>query len=517
MRKDKIIFTRLAPVAIALSLLGGCSDTSSNSEAMASTDTAEAAAAGMSDAQNTGRPEDAVARVGDEYITFSLLNTMLNSSAVVGLSIPALGTRERNQVIITLMDKAISANLLYLDAKQQGVDKTPAYQQNIRRFEDAVLASLYRNKHLYGDIQVSEEEIQEQFKSAEKAGEEMTEADRAAIEASLRNAKLNTLKTRLRSRIREGVNIEIERDVLNPDKDDERTDETVVARVDNDVVTWGDVKESMQGADRRVESAEFYIDVNTERQKRLDTYIDTLIMANKGRAAGLESDPSYLERTKEYRKTSLINLHRGNLLQSWKPSDEELKAYFEAHKDQITIPEMRKVQMVVLKTKEEAEDIKQKIESGEMTMFEAARDYSIDPNAKQTLGEMGWVMRGTGFPELDEFTFFQEPDVVGGPVESPAGWHLVKVLDVQDAQMQYLEEPQARRMTLRMYMNDKLDNYVIELRKNNFEVAVYEDELVHQFKREADFVASLTEKAAEEGSVTSEREADLKEMMEKQQ
>jgi hypothetical protein len=290
-----------------------------------------------------------------------------------------------------------------------------------------------------------------------------------------------------------------------------------VAKVGAIPVTWGDVKEFMQGADRRAEGAEFYLDANTERQKRLDTYIDTLIMADKGRAAGLESDPSYLTRTQEYRKTRLINLHRGQLLQGWAPSDEELKAYFEAHKDKIAVPEMRKVQMVVLKTKEEAEDIKQKIESGEMTMFEAARDHSIDPNAKKTLGDMGWVVRGTGFPELDEFTFFQEPEVLGGPVESPAGWHLVKVLDVQDARMQYLEEPQARRMTLRMYMDEKLDAYVIDLRKNDFKVAVYEDELVRQFQREAEFVAGLTEQAAREGSVTSEREADLKEMMEKEQ
>jgi peptidyl-prolyl cis-trans isomerase C len=345
----------------------------------------------------------------------------------------------------------------------------------------------------------------------------MTEADHAAIEASLRNDKLNTLKTRLRSRIREGVTIEVDRDVLDPDKDEDRTDATVVAKVDATPVTWGEVKEMVQGADRRTERAEFYLDTNTERQKRLDIYIDTVTMANKGRAAGLESDPVYLQRTREYRKTHLINLHRRQLLQSWTPSDEELKAYFEAHKDQISVPEMRKVQMVVLSTKEEADAIKQKIESGEMTIFEAARDHSIDPNAKQTLGEMGWVMRGTGFTELDEFTFFQEPEVIGGPVQSPAGWHLVKVLDVQDAQMQFLEEPQTRRETLRLYLGEKLDNYVIALRENNFKVAVYEEELARQFQRESDFIASLTEKAAEEGSITSEREAELKEMMEKEQ
>ena len=45
---------------------------------------------------------DIIARVGGEIITFSELNTMLNSSAMVGLSIPALGTRDRNEVIITL-------------------------------------------------------------------------------------------------------------------------------------------------------------------------------------------------------------------------------------------------------------------------------------------------------------------------------------------------------------------------------------------------------------------------------
>jgi peptidyl-prolyl cis-trans isomerase C len=505
MRDNNIRFTCLAVSVLGLSLLGGCGDKSNDATATPATSVPQAATA----EQFSG----VVATVGDEEITFSLLNTMLNSSAMVGLSIPALGTPERNQTIITLLDKAISANLLYLDARQRGVDRQPVYQQDIKRFEDAVLASLYRAKILYGDIQVSEEEIQESFKRGAEEGEELTADGRMAIEASLRNAKLNTLKTRLRSRIREGATVEVEQDVLNPDKDDARTDDTVVARVDNAVITWGDVKEVMLGADKRAESAEFFLDSDTERLKRLDVLIDNQVMANKGRAAGLESDPSYLERTREYRKTHLINLHRSQLVSDWTPSDEELKVFFEANQDKIIVPEMRKVQMVVLKTKEEAEHIKQKIESGELTVFQAARDYSIDPGAKQTLGEMGWVAHGSGFPELDEFTFFLEPDVLGGPVESPAGWHLVKVLDVQDARMQYLVEPQTRRKTLRLYMSEKLDNYVIELRQNNFKVAVNEEELARQFKREAEFIAGLSEQAAQEGSVTSEREADLKKWM----
>ena len=50
----------------------------------------------------------------------------------------------------------------------------------------------------------------------------------------------------------------------------------------------------------------------------------------------------------------------------------------------------------------------------QLMIRQAARDFSIDPNAKQTLGEMGWVVKGTGFPELDKETFSLEPDMMGG-------------------------------------------------------------------------------------------------------
>ena len=69
-----------------------------------------------------------IAKVDDEIITFDELNTMLNSSAMVGLSIPALGTQKRNQVIITLLDKVISANLLYLDATERRRQADPVHR-----------------------------------------------------------------------------------------------------------------------------------------------------------------------------------------------------------------------------------------------------------------------------------------------------------------------------------------------------------------------------------------------------
>ena len=115
-------------------------------------------------APKTAVANDVIARVGDQAVTFNQINTMLNSSAVVGVSVPALGTPERDTARIVVLDKVISANLLYLDAKRQGLDKDPAYQRQMRNFSNGMLAGQYHRRFMAGEITVSEEEVQAFFK-----------------------------------------------------------------------------------------------------------------------------------------------------------------------------------------------------------------------------------------------------------------------------------------------------------------------------------------------------------------
>ncbi len=449
----------------------------------------------------TPDPDVVIAKVGDQAITMNLINTMLNSSAVVGLSIPALGTPERDRVRIQLLDKAISANLFYLDALKQGVDKDPVYQADLQRFSDSLLAMMYR-KQVLGQIEVTDDEVQAFFEQSIAPGTELTDDVRTAIRAKLRKQRLEGMDTTLRIRLREGVDVRVHEDDLDPAKDEGREDAVVLATIDGAPILWGEVKEVLSGP------------VNASSMQRrlqaLNRNIDHRILAQKGRAAGLEQDPTYAKRLAEFRKSRLINLHRGRLVSEMEPEEAELADYFKANRDRITVKEARKVQMVVLETEDEAQAVKQQIESGEITIYQAAVEYSIDPNAKQTLGEIGWVSQGTGFPELDKVTFMLGPDEIGGPVESPAGWHLVKVLDVRGSQYESLDEPGARKLTRRMMVHEKLNDYVIDLRKNAFPVEVYADRINAYARAEATWMAAKLEKAAGSG----EGEAKLKQQIE---
>ena len=97
-----------------------------------------------------------IARVGDQAITFNQINTMLNSSAVVGVSVPALGTPQRDTARIVVLDKVVSANLLYLDAIRLGLDKDPAYLRDMQNFSEGMLGGQYYRQIMAGEILVSE-------------------------------------------------------------------------------------------------------------------------------------------------------------------------------------------------------------------------------------------------------------------------------------------------------------------------------------------------------------------------
>lgn len=424
-------------------------------------------------------PDDMIARVGDQIITYSNLNTMMNSSAIVGLSMPELGTPERDTVRLTLLDKHISANLLYLDALKQNQGQDAAYQQALKYFSDAILAALYRQKFIVDAIDVTEAEIQDYFNNHIAPGTELTDEVQAGIEASMRKNRFKASMAALRKELRDEVKVTIDEPELAPDDDEVRTDTTEIASIGGNPVSWGEVK-GLLATPANAGSMQ-------NRLTALNGIIDNRLMTARAKAAGLKQDPSYQARFQEYRKTRLINLHRNRLLKDMEPTDGELASYFETHRDQIVVPEVRDVQMVVVLTQEEALGIKQRIGRDELTMSKAAAEYSTVADAAKTLGKIGWVSKGSGFAELDSVTFSLAPGKVGGPVESPAGWHLVKVLDMRDAVHENMMDDGARKETRRLLIRDRLNEYVINLRKHESPVEIYGDTIAKYSQQEIDW------------------------------
>lgn len=85
---------------------------------------------------------------------------------------------------------------------------------------------------------------------------------------------------------------------------------------------------------------------------------------------------------------------------------------------------------ILVKTEEECESLKQKIESG--TDFgEVAKEHSTCPSGRNG-GDLGEFGPGQMVKEFDEVVFSGELNTVHGPVKTQFGYHLLEITSRED-------------------------------------------------------------------------------------
>ena len=134
-----------------------------------------------------------------------------------------------------------------------------------------------------------------------------------------------------------------------------------------------------------------------------------------------------------------------------KADDEELRALFDAEPERFVTPEKREISHILVsvasdagpdveeRARERIVALKDRIDAGE-SFEDVARESSDDPGSASGGGMLGFIERGVMVPAFEEPAFALEPGQLSEPVRSPFGWHLIKVMTVNESQAATLEE-----------------------------------------------------------------------------
>src|SRR5918993_318818 len=132
-------------------------------------------------------------------------------------------------------------------------------------------------------------------------------------------------------------------------------------------------------------------------------------------------------------------------------TDKEIEDYYDANRiTKFTMPKQAKVRYIMVRLDPGA-DAKQKETAlaranrivaearGGKNFAELARKESGDPSAEKG-GEIGWLNQGQLPEALDQQIFALAKGEISEPIETPLGFHIVKVEDIKEARTQSLAE-----------------------------------------------------------------------------
>ena len=78
--------------------------------------------------------------------------------------------------------------------------------------------------------------------------------------------------------------------------------------------------------------------------------------------------------------------------------------------------------------KRRLEEMKHRIEAGQIEFGTLARLHSLDPSGSRG-GDLGWLYPGDTVPEFEKSMNVLKINEISAPIQSPFGWHLIQVLE----------------------------------------------------------------------------------------
>ncbi len=206
------------------------------------------------------------------------------------------------------------------------------------------------------------------------------------------------------------------------------------------------------------------------RRRVLDDLVDRALLLQQARARSIAVGQDQVERAFLRVRGEYPGTHFDDLLARERLSQTELKARL---KDQLTVerlfhdevfpritvapaevakwyaehaaefsePERVRVLQVVVSSREEAVTLRDRLRRQPGKFAEVARTSSIAPEGKNG-GELGWIRRGGGFPEVFDVCFSLPLNSVSDVVPSPYGFHIFRVVERRTASKRPLDQAQ---------------------------------------------------------------------------
>ncbi|MCG2584689.1 peptidyl-prolyl cis-trans isomerase [Massilia sp. TS11] len=185
------------------------------------------------------------------------------------------------------------------------------------------------------------------------------------------------------------------------------------------------------------------------------------VLMQEAEKQGFDKDANVKLQIENARQAITINAMISAYLAKNKVSDAEIQAEYDAFKKQAGDKEYH-VRHILVDSEAAAKDVIAKLKGG--AKFEDLAKTSKDTGTAANGGDLDWATP-SAFPPVfsNAFVKLDKGQVTETPVQTPNGWHVIKVDDIRAAKLPTLEE--VKPQVAEALQNKKLQAYQDELLK----------------------------------------------------
>lgn len=209
--------------------------------------------------------------------------------------------------------------------------------------------------------------------------------------------------------------------------------DAVLATVDGEVITLADVIAVRQALPDQYQQLPDEVLLTGI----VEQIAEQIMLENAAKKTGLADTPLVQKAIRSQTRAVLADAYMTEALQNKITEERIAEEYKLRFLDAEPVVEVQ-VAHVLVADYETAANIKAQIDGGADFAAMAAEHGSDGTSARG--GDIGWITRGQMVPEFADAAFAMEPGEISGPVETPFGWHLIKVDGKRDQPVPLIEE-----------------------------------------------------------------------------
>ncbi|MCP5404709.1 MAG: SurA N-terminal domain-containing protein [Pseudomonadaceae bacterium] len=145
----------------------------------------------------------------------------------------------------------------------------------------------------------------------------------------------------------------------------------------------------------------------------------------------------------EKRSFTTVILDTANIGRTLTISEDEVKARYEEAQESYSEPEQRHVRHILVADAKRAVELYNRLKAG-ADFGQTAAANSIDPASKAKGGDLGMIADDDVVADFAKVAFATPAGEVAEPVQTPFGWHIIKVESIQPARALPLAEVRGR-------------------------------------------------------------------------